>query len=98
MRNAPSVADYCERTGAGEKPVENSETLTDGQILLERLYFGFRTRDGLPIGFFDFVPGGAEVLAELERTALLRIEKDRAIPTRRGYLLSDRLPLLFDAS
>jgi putative oxygen-independent coproporphyrinogen III oxidase len=95
--NADSISEYCDRVGAGERPVEGTEALTDGQLLLERLYFGFRTRKGLPIEFFDSLPGGVEMLAELGRTSIVRIENGRVIPTKRGYLLSDRLPLLFPA-
>jgi putative oxygen-independent coproporphyrinogen III oxidase len=93
--NVRSIDGYCDMASAGKRPVEGSESLTGGQLLLERLYFGFRTRRGLPMEFFDALPGGSEILSELERTSMLRIVNGRAVPTRRGYLLSDRLPLLF---
>jgi putative oxygen-independent coproporphyrinogen III oxidase len=95
--NVDATGGYCDMVGAGKRPVHGREVLAGGQILLERLYFGFRTRDGLPLDFFDALPGGAEMLAELERTSLVRIAGGRAVPTLRGYLFSDRLPLLFSS-
>ncbi len=95
--NLYDVDSYCSKLNGGEVPVEGSESLSEGQILLERLYFGFRTADGLPLDFFDSLPDSRETLAELELTSLVRIEKSRVIPTLRGFLLSERLPLLFSA-
>lgn len=93
--NIDDVDRYCRMLEGGEAPVAGRETLSDSQMLLERLYFGFRTIEGFPLDFFDSLPGGGETLAELERTSLVRIEKGRVVPTLRGFLLSDRLPLLF---
>jgi putative oxygen-independent coproporphyrinogen III oxidase len=95
--NVDDVAEYCGALERGEEPVAGQEILSEGQLLLERLYFGFRVIDGLPIDFFDSIPQGRETLAELERTSFVRIESGRIVPTLRGFLLSDRLPLLFTA-
>lgn len=88
---------YCDLLKKGETPVAGSETLSADQLLLERLYFGFRTSDGFPLDLLDALPSGRETLAELERASLVRIEESRVVPTPQGYLLSDRLPLLFAA-
>jgi putative oxygen-independent coproporphyrinogen III oxidase len=95
--NIDDVDRYCRMLEGGEAPVAGREGLSESQLLLERLYFGFRTSNGFPLEFFDSLPGGRETLAELERTALVRIGKDRAIPTPLGFLFSDGLPALFSA-
>jgi len=95
--NVDDIDRYCRMLEAGEAPVEGREKLSKGQMLLERLYFGFRTSNGLPLEFFDSLPGGRETLAELERTHLVRVEGNRAIPTPLGFLFSDGLPSLFSA-
>jgi oxygen-independent coproporphyrinogen-3 oxidase len=95
--NVDDVDVYCCMLEEGNASIAGSEILSESQLLLERLYFGFRTSNGFERDFFDSLPGGAEILAELERTSLVRIEKSRVVPTLQGYLLSDRLPLLFSA-
>ena len=87
--NIDDVGGYCRKLEGGEDPVAGRETLSESQMLLERLYFGFRTSDGFPLDFFDSLPGGRETLAELDRTSLIRIEKSRVIPTLLGFLISD---------
>jgi oxygen-independent coproporphyrinogen-3 oxidase len=93
--NVDDTARYCGLLDRREPAVAGRETLSESQLLLERLYFGFRTSDGFPLDLLDELPSGQEMLAELERDELVRIEKGRVVPTLRGYLLSDRLPLLF---
>ena len=95
--NIDDVGRYCRVLEGGEAPVAGRETLSESQLFLERLYFGFRMSDGFPLDFFDSLPLGRETLAELERTSLVRIEESRVVPTLQGFLLSDRLPLLFSA-
>jgi putative oxygen-independent coproporphyrinogen III oxidase len=95
--NIDDVSGYCRMLEVGEAPVAGREKPSENQLLLERLYFGFRTLNGFPKGFFDSLPGGGETLAELERTALVRIEKSRVVPTPLGFLFSDGLPPLFSA-
>ncbi len=95
--NVDDIDRYCEMLKEGEAPVGGKEELSEGQLLLERLYFGFRTADGLPLEFFDSLPGGRETLAELERTGLVRMKENRIVPTPLGFLFSDGLPPLFSA-
>jgi putative oxygen-independent coproporphyrinogen III oxidase len=95
--NMDDLDQYCRMLEGGEAPVVGRETLSENQLMLERLYFGFRTSDGFPLELFDSLPSGRETLAELERTSLVRIEEGRAVPTLLGFLLSDSLPLLFSA-
>ncbi len=95
--NIDDTGHYCRLLDGGETPAAGNEILSDSQLLLERLYFGFRTSNGFPAGFFDSLPGGRETLAELERTSLVRLEKGNVVPTPLGFLFSDGLPPLFSA-
>ena len=93
--NVDDTVMYCALLEKGELPVADRETLSSSQLLLERLYFGFRTSGGFPLDFFDALPTARETLEGLELASVVRIEESRVIPTLQGYLLSDRLPLLF---
>jgi oxygen-independent coproporphyrinogen-3 oxidase len=93
--NARSVKTYCRALAAGQRPVEDSETLTVEQFRLERLYLGLRTREGVPLT--DACDGAIPVaqVASLEKEGLIRIQGDRVLPTTEGYCVADRLSLMF---
>ncbi|MBI4720604.1 MAG: hypothetical protein HY770_05190 [Chitinivibrionia bacterium] len=75
--------------------MEGSENLSPEQLRLEKLYLGFRTDDGVPLGELNLTPGTSEVLKRLIRSRYLRNMKGRVVATTRGYLIADRLPLMF---
>ena len=93
--NIEDVDRYCSELEGGNAPLAGKEALSESQLLLERLYFGFRSMEGFPADLVDSLPGGCETLAELKRTGLIRMERSMAVPTPLGYLFSDGLPLLF---
>jgi putative oxygen-independent coproporphyrinogen III oxidase len=93
--NFPSVAQYCAALNAGGAPVAGRETLTPDQIRLETLYLGFRTQDGLSLETLLAPTRGPAALAELQRRRLVKVARGRVIPTRRGFLVANRLPLQF---
>jgi oxygen-independent coproporphyrinogen-3 oxidase len=93
--NASSVAAYVEAIASGESPCEASETLSENQLLLERLMLGFRTSDGVELGILQRIPGWRTTLDQLVHEGLLVVSDGRARPTVEGYLLADGLPLRF---
>jgi oxygen-independent coproporphyrinogen-3 oxidase len=93
--NAGDLESYCNRTEAGEQPVEGSEELSPEQLRTERLMLGLRTSLGVPIDLIEEFGGGRDKLKALESEALVRIEGDHVVPTVEGFLLADRLPLPF---
>jgi oxygen-independent coproporphyrinogen-3 oxidase len=93
--NHRSMARYGETLAAGAKPVAGSEVLTPEQVRLEKLWLGFRTREGLDLGSLADLPRGRDTLTDMEARGWLVVEGGRAIPTIQGFLLADRLPLLF---
>jgi oxygen-independent coproporphyrinogen-3 oxidase len=91
--NVRSVKKYCETLEKGLLPIEGSETLTKEQIHLESLALGFRTRGGVDLGLLS--PKFEKTLLMFQKRRLLKVVNGRAVPTRRGYLLADHLPLHF---
>ncbi|MBU8921875.1 MAG: radical SAM family heme chaperone HemW [Bacteroidales bacterium] len=78
----------------GESPVEGKEDLSKEQLRLERIYFGFRTLRGNDLDDIQSGKGGKEVMEKLLAGALVTVENGRVIPTTRGMLFADRLPVL----
>jgi putative oxygen-independent coproporphyrinogen III oxidase len=95
--NLASVEQYCSHLGAGRAPVAGQETLTPEQIRLERLYLGFRTRDGVSLATIREQPRGETILAGLVQAGLVRVDHDRVVATAQGLVVADRLPLWFAA-
>lgn len=95
--NVRSITRYCQLLAAGQAPVEASETLTHEQLSLEALALGFRTSRGVALALAGNRPGGSRTIAMLQQSRLATVHHDRLQPTRRGFLVADSLPLMFDA-
>lgn len=91
--NVSSVEDYCMRIIRGEKPVEGSEILNGEQLQLEAVYLGLRTKRGFNIALLEKNTQTGTALNRLIRSGYLEVRDNRVIPTRRGYLVADRLPM-----
>lgn len=93
--NYRSLEEYCVSLDAGNVPTEGSETLSPEQVRLERVYFGFRTRDGLDAADLGPRNLGSKTFRDLKRLRLVKVEGTCITPTIKGFLLADRLPLMF---
>jgi oxygen-independent coproporphyrinogen-3 oxidase len=93
--NLRSVKQYCRALEKELRPVEGSEVLTADQLRLERLSLGMRTRDGIPLGDVSNASHPEDALSPLFQSGLVRLENGRILPTLEGFLLADRLPLMF---
>ncbi len=91
--NVRSVKKYSSALKSGRLPIMGSETLTEDQIYLESLALGFRNRRGVDPA--SLPPNTEKTLSMLAEKGLVKIQQERIVPTRRGYLLADHLPLLF---
>ena len=94
--NARSLERYCATVEAGALPVATHETLTERQMLAERLILGLRVADGIPEAWLDervALDRGRlpDVLAAWRDRGLLAIADGRARLTEDGFLLSDAL-------
>ncbi len=92
--NVSCLDGYIGKTCLGEKAVEGFERLSPDQVKLERLLFGFRTMWGLEV---SEVSGkeGQKAVDELLASHFAEIHGTRIMPTEKGYLFADRLPLMF---
>jgi oxygen-independent coproporphyrinogen-3 oxidase len=93
--NHRSVRQYCEELSLGRRPVQGSERLSEEQVALERLSLQLRTKDGAPIRDLGGYEKTDRMLPGLLEAGLLEVIGERAAPTREGFLVADRLPLLF---
>ncbi|MCU0571843.1 MAG: radical SAM family heme chaperone HemW [Syntrophobacteraceae bacterium] len=93
--NVRSVQRYCEALKKGEPPREGSELLSEAQLDLEKLFLGLRTRRGVEASLLLKRPGARHILDQLAASRLVEMRQGRILPTRRGFLLADGLPLLF---
>ncbi len=93
--NHRSVRKYCQELNLGRRPVQGSERLSEEQASLETLSLQLRTRAGAPIRELSSYEKADRVLPGLLGAGLLEVIGERAVPTREGFLVADRLPLLF---
>ena len=93
--NVRSVDDYCRMLGDGKKPLGGQEVLSDRQLENESILLGLRTREGVDIEQLRNRPEWERILESLERGSLAEVVGGRLIPTLKGYLFADSLPLLF---
>lgn len=91
--NVRDVGAYLEFVHGGRTPVGGSEDLSYSQVNLEKILFGSRTMWGINVR--DIVPPPSqERIAGLCDSGFVRIEGERIIPTLKGYLFADKLPLM----
>ncbi len=93
--NHRSLEQYCRAVREGVAPVAGRETLSAGQLQLESLYLGLRTKEGVALDLIRRQPRGDQMLGELQKAGLVKVRHGRAAPTREGFLVADRLPLWF---
>ena len=93
--NFSSVRRYCEELEKGNVPIGGRERLTDEQIRIEALSLGFRTRKGFEKELVHNLQGSDDVVMKLLDLNLIRLDNDRIIPSKKGFLVADSLPLMF---
>ena len=98
--NHRSVEKYIAALAAGNLPVDSFEDLTQEQKMLEKIYFGMRTRKGIDLEEFrrefrlDLEAEKGQVLSRLMGEGLITFQKGVLSPTRTGLAVADRLALI----
>ena len=81
--------------GQGKAPVEEYENLTKDQIRLESISLGLRTKRGFDLKDIKHNSEWDDTISSLQDSGFIRIENNRVLPTKKGFLVADRLPLYF---
>lgn len=93
--NVKSITHYDERLRRGRSPVEERERLSAEQEILETLALGFRTMEGVAADLARKAPHADRIIRDLMNAGLVIADGDRIVPTTKGFLVADSLPLLF---
>ena len=91
-----SVKKYCRLLEDGKAPVEASEVLSEEQLDLESLDLGLRTSDGVSLYTSEGRPRPSRPLEDARKSGLVRVNNGMIQPTRKGFLVADSLPIMFD--
>jgi len=86
--NEAAVRTYAARLAAGEDPVAGSETLTDEDRRLERLFLGLRTARGVPR---ELVANRTEMVERLLVDGLACFAGDAFVLTDEGFAVADAI-------
>jgi oxygen-independent coproporphyrinogen-3 oxidase len=99
--NISDVSAYIERVEAGESPTGDTEKLTPEQVMVETVYLGLRTGDGIDLvrfeknfgtSFEDLFDAQVKLLRE---EGLLTLSAGRCALTRRGMRFHDFITARF---
>jgi len=94
--NVSSVAKYIDALDRGNKPVEEKEKIGKKEKSLEALFLGFRTKHGVVIDDLKKYKKVDIVINRLIESGLVVIKGNRAVPTKKGFLVADSIPLMFE--
>ncbi len=98
--NHRSLDRYIGMVNAGLPPIGGTEILTREQVLLEALYLGMRTREGIDLERFaerygcDLITEKGTALRALQEQGLITIQDGRLRPTRAGLAVSDSVSVI----
>jgi oxygen-independent coproporphyrinogen-3 oxidase len=93
--NHRSIERYRSALSAGKAPVSGKEDLTREQFDLESLYLGLRTSAGVDLTRLNDRTSCDAVLPGLLTEDYVTIIDNKMVPTRKGFLVADRLPGVF---
>ncbi|MBN1627409.1 MAG: radical SAM family heme chaperone HemW [Deltaproteobacteria bacterium] len=90
-----SVRRYCEAIERDESPIEESEDLTGEQMVMETVSLGLRTIWGFDMNILHRDKELDKVVSMLEESGYIHVRDGRIIPSEKGFLIADQLPLYF---
>ena len=91
--NYRSVKKYCSSLERNLAPVDGYEILSEEQTLLEKISLCLRTIDGIRREDLVDIPGALVKIQNLEASGYIEIINNRVVPTKKGLLVADQLPL-----
>ena len=99
--NLSDVNAYMREIESGHRPVEETEELTQEQLIMEAIFLGLRTYNGIEVVEFkqrfgiDFLEIFKETLADLKNEAQIKLEQNRVRLTRKGMFFLDGITEMF---
>ena len=93
--NFSSASKYIDSLNKGDKPVEEKEIIGEKEKALEELFLGFRTKQGIDLDTLKEYKKVEIVISRLIESGLIEMQGDRAVPTKKGFLVADRIPIMF---
>jgi oxygen-independent coproporphyrinogen-3 oxidase len=93
--NITSFSKYCMSLEKEVAPIKEREVLDAEQVRLETISLGLRTKTGLDLGIFGDRPDLKGRINKVVEGGWASIERNRLVPTLKGFLVADQLPLLF---
>jgi oxygen-independent coproporphyrinogen-3 oxidase len=99
--NYADVKKYSDEIEAGRLPVEEKEVLTTEQLMMETIYLGLRTIQGIDLIEFnqrftvDFLHTFDRIVTDLETDGLLRMAQNHCALTRKGLAYHDSVVSMF---
>lgn len=99
--NYANVKQYVDEIESGRLPVEEKEVLSTEQMMMETIYLGLRTIQGIDLIEFnqrftmDFLRTFDRLVTDLERDGLLRIDQNHCALTRKGLAYLNSVVSMF---
>jgi oxygen-independent coproporphyrinogen-3 oxidase len=99
--NQRSLKKYIREIQNGRIPVAGKETLSRSQQMIEVIYLGLRTTDGIDMDYFSrkfgisFFARFEKRLSDLEARGLIRFDRDHCALSSKGMLFLDSIASMF---
>ena len=93
--NTDSLPDYLDQVASGRIPVAQSEKVAPDAALKDRIIFGLRKTEGVPLRLLDRDRSLEKISRRLIEAGLLIEEKDRLRLSPKGMLLADEVAVAF---
>lgn len=99
--NHRSVAKYIDSLQGDRLPVADSEVLTTEQMVMEAIYLGFRTANGIDLMDFkdrfgmDFLSTYRGIITDFQAQGFLSVSQTRCALTTKGMVLLDSITEMF---
>lgn len=94
--NKRSLSAYIKALAKGTAPIEGREKISDEQLGLETLFLNFRTVHGVDLETLKKYKRAETILPCLLKSGHVKISDSRVVPTTKGFLVADSIPLLFE--
>jgi oxygen-independent coproporphyrinogen-3 oxidase len=99
--NHRRLSAYMRKIEAGKPAAAQTERLTREQMIIEAIYLGLRTTEGIDLGVFnekfdiDFITFFGSTIDQLEIRGMIRMSENHCALTRKGLFFIDSIAAMF---